>query len=256
LEELKAQAKARGLFNAFLPSISGLTQTEYATLAEVMGRSLLASEACNCSAPDTGNMEVLHLYGSKAQQTQWLEPLLRGDIRSCFCMTEPEVASSDATNMQCSILRDGDEYVVNGRKWWSTGAGDPRCALAIVMGLTPNAGRPKYESGAARCGVGEGNSTLRQRERARGGAKGGWAAGLHFWALCRHEQHSMILVPMAARGVTRVRPLHTLGFDDAPHGHFEMHFDNVRVPASNMLLGEGRGFEIAQGRYVGGSSWR
>eukprot|EP00730_Choanoeca_flexa_P015806 TRINITY_DN7339_c0_g1_i2.p1 TRINITY_DN7339_c0_g1~~TRINITY_DN7339_c0_g1_i2.p1 ORF type:complete len:780 (+),score=197.70 TRINITY_DN7339_c0_g1_i2:336-2342(+) len=206
MEQLKLEAQRRGLFNAFLPHVSGLTQVEYAILAEEMGRSLLASEACNCSAPDTGNMEVLHLYGTPQQQQQWLTPLLKGEIRSCFCMTEPDVASSDATNMECSIVREGNEYVINGKKWWSTGAGDPRCKLAIVMGKTANEQAPK------------------------------------------HQQHSMILVPFDTPGVRRVRPLTSFGYDDAPHGHFEVHFTNVRVPASNMLLGEGRGFEIAQGR--------
>ncbi|EGD79532.1 serine/threonine protein kinase [Salpingoeca rosetta] len=208
LEALKTEAKRRGLWNLFLPAVSGMTQLEYARFAEVMGRSLLASEACNCNAPDTGNMEVLHMYGTKAQKDRWLAPLLEGRIRSCFCMTEPDVASSDATNMQCTITRapSGDGYVVTGRKWWSTGAGSPRCKFAIVMGRTPDTSRPK------------------------------------------HQQHSMIIVPLDAKGVRRVRPLTTFGYDDRPAGHFEMEFDHVLVPRDNMILGEGRGFEIAQGR--------
>jgi alkylation response protein AidB-like acyl-CoA dehydrogenase len=219
IEELKPRAREAGLWNMFVPpSHDGvpaihafhfdgtpLTNLEYAPLAEEMGRVGWASEVFNCSAPDTGNMEVLARYGTAEQQAEWLAPLAAGEIRSAFLMTEPAVASSDATNIETSIRREGDEYVINGRKWWSSGVGDPRCKVAIVMGKTDPAAP-------------------------------------------RHLQQSQILVPLDAPGITKLRPLHVFGYDDAPHGHYEVLLENVRVPATNIVLGEGRGFEIAQGR--------
>ena len=214
LEELKEKARAEGLWNMFMPPSeheddefrgAGLTNLEYASLAEEMGRVSWSSEVFNCSAPDTGNMEVLMRYGTKEHKRQWLRPLMDGKIRSVFLMTEPAVASSDATNIETSIKRDGDHYVINGRKWWSSGAGDPRCAIGILMGKTD-------------------------------------------FNAARHQQQSQILVPMDSKGITIEKMLPVFGYDDAPHGHAQVLFENVRVPVSNLLLGEGRGFEIAQGR--------
>ena len=218
IEDLKPRARAAGLWNMFVPPTHGgkpvhefhfdgtpLTNLEYAPLAEEMGRVGWSSEVFNSSAPDTGNMEVLARYGTKDQQDKWLVPLQKGEIRSAFLMTEPAVASSDATNIETSIVRDGDHYVINGRKWWSSGVGDPRCKISIVMGKTDTSA-PK------------------------------------------HLQQSQILVPLDTPGITKLRPLHVFGYDDAPHGHYEVLLDNVRVPAENIILGEGRGFEIAQGR--------
>ena len=208
INELKDKAKSKGLWNLFLPESefgAGLTNYEYAHLAEVMGTSHIASEAMNCAAPDTGNMEVIARYGNEKHQEQWLQPLLDGQIRSAFAMTEPGVGSSDATNMQATAVLDGDEYVINGEKWWTSGAGDPRCKILIFMAVTnPDA--------------------------------------------AKHQRHSMMLVPMESEGIEIQKMMHVFGYDDAPHGHAHIKFNNVRIPKENLLLGEGRGFEIAQGR--------
>lgn len=208
INELKDKAKSKGLWNLFLPESefgAGLTNYEYAHLAEVMGTSHIASEAMNCAAPDTGNMEVIARYGNEKHQEEWLQPLLDGEIRSAFAMTEPGVGSSDATNMQATAVLDGDEYVINGEKWWTSGAGDPRCKILIFMAVTnPDA--------------------------------------------ARHQRHSMMLVPMESEGIEIQKMMHVFGYDDAPHGHAHIKFNNVRIPKDNLLLGEGRGFEIAQGR--------
>ncbi|MFC3111072.1 acyl-CoA dehydrogenase family protein [Undibacterium arcticum] len=209
IEDLKPKAREQGLWNLFLPKSvrapEGLSNLDYAPLCEIMGRVIWAPEVFNCSAPDTGNMETIERYGSEEHKRQWLEPLLRGEIRSAFAMTEPAVASSDATNIETRIERDGEHYVINGHKWWISGAGDPRCQIFILMGKTDP-------------------------------------------AAARHQQQSMILVPADTPGITITRPLPVFGYDDAPHGHCEIRYENVRVPAANILLGEGRGFEIAQGR--------
>jgi len=208
INELKDKAKSKGLWNLFLPESefgAGLTNYEYAHLAEVMGTSHIASEAMNCAAPDTGNMEVIARYGNEKHQEEWLQPLLDGEIRSAFAMTEPGVGSSDATNMQATAILDGDEYVINGEKWWTSGAGDPRCKILIFMAVTnPDA--------------------------------------------AKHQRHSMMLVPMESEGIEIQKMMHVFGYDDAPHGHAHIKFNNVRIPKDNLLLGEGRGFEIAQGR--------
>ena len=208
INELKDKAKSKGLWNLFLPESefgAGLTNYEYAHLAEVMGTCHIASEAMNCAAPDTGNMEVIARYGNEKHQEEWLQPLLDGEIRSAFAMTEPGVGSSDATNMQATAILDGDEYVINGEKWWTSGAGDPRCKILVFMAVTnPDA--------------------------------------------AKHQRHSMLLVPMESEGIEIQKMMHVFGYDDAPHGHAHIKFENVRIPKDNLLLGEGRGFEIAQGR--------
>ena len=208
INELKEKAKSKGLWNLFLPESefgAGLTNYEYAHLAEVMGTSHIASEAMNCAAPDTGNMEVIARYGNEKHQEEWLQPLLDGEIRSAFAMTEPGVGSSDATNMQATAVLEGDEYVINGEKWWTSGAGDPRCKILVFMAVTnPDA--------------------------------------------AKHQRHSMMLVPMESEGIEIQKMMHVFGYDDAPHGHAHIKFNNVRIPKDNLLLGEGRGFEIAQGR--------
>ncbi|MDC1150534.1 acyl-CoA dehydrogenase family protein [Gammaproteobacteria bacterium] len=208
IDDLKDKAKSKGLWNLFLPESefgAGLTNYEYAHLAEVMGTCHIASEAMNCSAPDTGNMEVIARYGNEKHQEEWLKPLLNGEIRSAFAMTEPGVGSSDATNMQATAVLDGDEYVINGEKWWTSGAGDPRCKILVFMAVTnPDA--------------------------------------------AKHQRHSMMLVPMESQGIEIQKMMHVFGYDDAPHGHAHIKFNNVRIPKDNLLLGEGRGFEIAQGR--------
>ncbi|XP_077608412.1 acyl-CoA dehydrogenase family member 11 isoform X1 [Crocuta crocuta] len=249
IDKLKEMAKAEGLWNLFLPAVSGLNQVDYALIAEETGKCFFAPDVFNCQAPDTGNMELLYLYGSEKQKQQWLEPLLQGTIASCFCMTEPDVASSDATNIECSIQRDGDSYVINGKKWWSSGAGNPKCKVAIVLGRTKNTSATRKHFRECCCSFFSVEFLVLKSVAESSKLSGADYETYRNFQTCLYKQHTMILVPINTPGVEIIRPLSVFGYIDNFHGgHFEIHFNQVRVPATNLIVGEGRGFEIAQGR--------